>query len=506
MVATDVHEPGLRRGAIGLGDALAGTLANMAPVEGIFIVLVIVAAAMGTLTPWAFVLGAVGILLTGWNFSQLARRVPSAGSYVGFAYHGAGAIKRSWAAPAGAFTFYLSLIAGPVTIAAVVVFLGSWLQTAASLANAWWLVIALAVLLLTSPIPLRGIVASSRTAILLFCTEAGGLLLISLIILARSGGAITAPLHAHGGHPGGFGGLVGITFAVAVSGFVGWENSAGLAEEIRQPRKVIPVAILGSISVVAVIYLIATWAATAGYIHWMGVKAGAARLGDVTNAAPFLELADHYAHWFHWGIVAIGVISATACYLAALTACSRWTFASARAGLLPRQLARVSRTHVPANVVWLWIGLIAVLCVVPYFLLHGNAVLVAGYEAGIGTVPLLFIYVLVSALTPIYVWRHDRANFSILSHVVPGFAGVAVVGYGVYEFVLPNQPSPANTFWIYILAIFVLAAAAAAVAVRLRGPAVSRLGQVAQDEPEAPAPSPLPSPFSDMSATETGQA
>ena len=77
MVATDVHEPGLRRGAIGLGDALAGTLANMAPVEGIFIVLVIVAAAMGTLTPWAFVLGAVGILLTGWNFSQLARRVPA---------------------------------------------------------------------------------------------------------------------------------------------------------------------------------------------------------------------------------------------------------------------------------------------------------------------------------------------------------------------------------------------------------------------------------------------
>ena len=176
--------------------------------------------------------------------------------------------------------------------------------------------------------------------------EAGGLLLISLIILARSGGAITAPLHAHGGHPGGFGGLVGITFAVAVSGFIGWENSAGLAEEIRQPRKVIPVAILGSISVVAVIYLIATWAATAGYIHWMGVKAGAARLGDVTNAAPFLELADHYAHWFHWGIVAIGVISATACYLAALTACSRWTFASARAGLLPR---RSPACHAPMS-------------------------------------------------------------------------------------------------------------------------------------------------------------
>ena len=226
-------------------------------------------------------LAAVGILLTGRNVAEMARRIPSAGSYVGFIYHGAGAIRPRWSAPAGAFTFYLMMLAGPVTVAAVVVFLGSWLQTAASLANVWWVVIALAVLLVSLPVILRGVVASVRTAILLFCLEAGGLLLISVIILARSGGAITAPLHAHGGTPGGFGGLVGITFAVAVSGYIGWENSAGLAEEIRNPRKVIPIAILGSITVVAVIYLIATWAATSGYVHWMGAKAG--RPGSATS-------------------------------------------------------------------------------------------------------------------------------------------------------------------------------------------------------------------------------
>jgi hypothetical protein len=48
----------------------------------------------------------------------------------------------------------------------------------------------------------------------------------------------------------------------------------------------------------------------------------------------------------------------------------------------------------------------------------------------------------------------------------------------VYEFVLPDQPSPANTFWAYILALVLLAAIAAAVATRLRGPALARLGQV----------------------------
>ena len=489
MTVVQERDTGLRHGAIGMADALASTLSNMAPVEGIFIVLVIVASTMGSLTPWAFMLGAIGIALTGWNVAQLARRIPSAGSYVGFAYHGAGAIHPKLAKPAAAFTFYLSLASGPITIAAVVVFLGSWLQTAASLPNVWWLVIALAVIAVTSPIILRGIVASAKTALFFFLVEAGGLLLISLIILARSGGAVSAPLHSHGGTPGGWRGLAGITFATAVSGFVGWENSASLAEEIRNPRKVIPVAILGSIAVVAALYLVSTWAAVAGYVHWKGAAAGTARLGDLTNAAPFVELAGHYAPWMHWVVIAIGVISPAACYLAAVTACSRWTFASARGGLLPKPLARVSaRTGVPAAAVMLWVTVIAALCVIPYFLLHGNAVTIAAYEAGIGTVPLLMVYILASAITPIYIWRHDRGTFKITAHLLPGLAGVAVVGYGVYEFVLPSQPPPANTFWAYILALVVLAAIAATAAVRLRGPAIARLGQVytGHETPAAP--------------------
>src|SRR6516165_3055099 len=63
MTAVQERDTGLRHGAIGMADALASTLSNMAPVEGIFIVLVIVAGAMGTLTPWAFMLGAIGMLM-----------------------------------------------------------------------------------------------------------------------------------------------------------------------------------------------------------------------------------------------------------------------------------------------------------------------------------------------------------------------------------------------------------------------------------------------------------
>jgi len=117
----------------------------------------------------------------------------------------------------------------------------------------------------------------------------GGLLLISVVILARSGHSFTAPLHATGG-AGGFSGLLGITFATAVSGFVGWANSAGLAEEIRNPRRVIPIAVLSSIAVVAALYLVSTWSAVSGYAHWLGPVKGMARLGNLTNAAPASSL------------------------------------------------------------------------------------------------------------------------------------------------------------------------------------------------------------------------
>jgi amino acid transporter len=473
----------LRRGAIGLPGALASTLSNMAPVEGIFIVLVLVAAGMGTLTPWAFMVGALGILLTAWNVGQMGKRVPSAGSFVGFAFHGAGAVRRSWARPGAAFTFYLSLISAPITLGAVVVFLGSWLQASLGLSNAWWLVISLAAVLATSAFVLPGAVASARTAFVLFAAEAGGLALICVVVLARSGDALSAPLHATGGTPGGWSGLLGITFATTVSGFVGWENSLGMAEEIRRPKRVIPIAMLASISVIALLYLLASWAAAAGYIHWMGADEGSARLGDVTNAAPFVELADHYAPWFTWGVIAIGTISPAACYVAAMTTCTRWTYASARGGLLPAPLARLStRTRVPAAAFWLWTAAVTACVVVPYFLLHGNAVEIAAYEAGIGTVPLLLVYLGISVLTPFLVRRRDRAAFRVVSHVLPPLGALLVLGYGIVEFVLPDQPPPANTFWVWILAIIVLAAVASAVAVRRGGARLDALGHLPEDE------------------------
>ena len=475
---------------LGLRDALAGTLSNIAPVEGIFIVTTLVATSMGTLTPWAFLVAAVGILVTGSNLAQFAARIPSAGGYLGFIARTAGIYGERTGVFAGAAVFLICLLAGPITLAAVLIFLGTWTAGILGLGGSWWLVIAIAAGLLSLPVLLRGVTTSARTSFLLFSLEAGGLLLFSAVVLFAARHSIGAPLHPAGG-AGGWKGFTGITFALAVSGFVGWENSASLAEEVRNPRRVVPIATLTGIAVVAVLYLCATWAAVAGYAHWQGALPGMASLGNPGNATPFLDLADHYLPWFRWGVAAIGTISAAACLVAGFTATSRIAYASARAGLLPRYFATLNRHSVPGRTAVAYVAITLAAVVGPYLLGAHDPTSLSAYEAGIGTVPLIGVYLLVSVALPVYVLRRDRASFNPLVHLVPSVVGVLVIGFGIYGSLDPSQPAPGNTFWIYVVAMTAVAVLGAAVITRRnpRGMVALGVSDTPDDEDEPDAPS-----------------
>src|SRR5579872_4599721 len=86
-----VEQARLARGALSLFDTLSSTLANLAPVEGIFLSLTLVVAAMGSQAPWAFLVAGVAILATGNTMSEFSRSIPSAGSFVTFIGRGFGA-------------------------------------------------------------------------------------------------------------------------------------------------------------------------------------------------------------------------------------------------------------------------------------------------------------------------------------------------------------------------------------------------------------------------------
>ncbi len=168
-------------------------------------------------------------------------------------------------------------------------------------------------------------------------------------------------------------------------------------------------------------------------------------------------------------IALVGFTSSFGCFIAAANSQTRITFNGARAGLLPPPVAAVSRTKVPWASVAIYTGLLVILVVVPYFALHGNAVAIFSDEAGIGTVPILIVYLLANISLPFYVLATNRSAFRPVRHALVPLIGTAVLVYGVYEFVQPSQPPPTNVFWAWILGIVLVAAVATAI-VYLRRP------------------------------------
>jgi amino acid transporter len=332
---------------------------------------------------------------------------------------------------------------------------------------------------ITTPLLLRGVVISTIVSFVLFCSEALGLLVLSVGVFILASGHLGDPLRDVGGSPGGFSGLAGITFALAVSGYIGWENSGPLAEEANNPRRAIPITIFASILIIAAIYFVSSWAAVAGYADWKGGAKGINFLGSFNEAAPFLDLAKHFMPWFAWFIGLIGFTSSQACYLAAANSQTRIVFNGGREGLLPSFVASVTRrTVVPWVAVVIYVGITTLVVLIGYVALGGNAVNAFSDEAGIGTVPILLVYLLANVALFVYTRAERPGEFSIWRHAVVPFIGLLVLAYGIYQFAQPNQPAPANVYWIYILGLIVLAVGATALVVNRNPSAVGRLGSV----------------------------
>ena len=121
---------------------------------------------------------------------------------------------------------------------AVVVFLGSWVNSLLPALN--WMLVSVVAVVVTTPLLLRGVVVSTVWAFILFTIEAVGLIVLSIVLLALAGGHIGDPFTNLGGSASGLSGLA-LAFPIAISGFVGWENSGALAEETKNPRRDIQV-------------------------------------------------------------------------------------------------------------------------------------------------------------------------------------------------------------------------------------------------------------------------
>ncbi|MCU1678862.1 MAG: family permease, partial [Frankiales bacterium] len=233
----------LQAGAVGLPGVLMQGVATIAPAFAILASFVFTVSLAGIVTPLVYLLAGLVLLLMAITSSQLAKALPSAAGWYTW-------IARTLSPQAGFFAGWVFSIWLPPVAALASGFLAKTvlepeIEAQYGVTIPWWLwVVAIVgfVIFLTY----RGIAISQRMLLI-----TGVLEIVIMVALALWGLADPGPggFSAEPLNPSHFGDapdpFLGVVFSIFA--FSGWEATAPLAEESKNPRRYIVLGMIGSV-------------------------------------------------------------------------------------------------------------------------------------------------------------------------------------------------------------------------------------------------------------------
>jgi APA family basic amino acid/polyamine antiporter len=218
----------------------------------------------------SFILAAVASVFTGLSYAELSSMYPKAAAEYSF-------IKNAFKNNFVAFIVgWLTLFAAIISASTIALGFAGYFT---SLFGAPILVAAVLVIVSLSFVNFFGIKESSSMNIIFTIIEASGLALIVWIGFGLFGNMRINYFEA----PNGFSGIFS-AFTLVFFAYIGFQNIANVAEEIKQPRKVLPRAIILSISITAIIYILVSMSAIR-VLDWQELGSSIAPLADVVKKA-----------------------------------------------------------------------------------------------------------------------------------------------------------------------------------------------------------------------------
>jgi amino acid transporter len=335
---------------LGLVDVVAQSVGFMGPVfSAAFIIPLIVgvnfaARGAGTSAPLAVLIAGVGVFALGWIVAQYAKRIHAAGALYDYVSNGLG----STIGTASGYLYYAGTI---ILTTGLGVLIGGYVHDnlmpgVFSVEGglfpiwAWDLIFAFGLFVVLY----FGVQISTRVQLTLALVSVAVVLTYFLSVIVRLGsdndfGKAFDPNPS----PDGFSGIMfGVLYGVLI--FVGFETAANLAEETAEPKKSIPRAVLLSVVVVSVFYIIAAYVEVAGFGFDMAVITDPAVAGAPLFAlgAPGGEFGSDFILKLLLVVVFLDML---AVYVGAAVASTRGVFAMARDRRLPKMMATVSEKY-----------------------------------------------------------------------------------------------------------------------------------------------------------------
>jgi len=444
---------------LGAFDAIAVSVAGMAPTLSMSLNPQQPEMHVGRAVPLIFALAAMVVMLVGWCFARLARSHPNAGSAYGYA---AAALGPRW----GLITGWALL--GTYLAFSVVGVTGCGLFGAnlAERLHITWIpsgftltITAIALTGLLSLFPARS------TALILILVEGTSILvmiMLASVILWKVGHGAGPAEHVRFRElfipPSGtsFSGMA-LALSFAILSFGGFEQAATLGEEVRKSRSIIPRVLMSTVLFIGLLYILITSAEIVGY--------GSSRLDISRFLSSTSLLADlsssFFGAWVGNLLDVLAIVSAFGCALAPILAASRILFAlfrDIRPNSMVGSISQASDT--PRYATALLIALVLGIFLLMSWICHATVEETFFWSSTFSALTLLFVY-LVVVISASRSLARSHAKFRRLKQLIPVLAAVGMTytlwiclvapAKGAYR-VIPW----ASLFWVIIPALAVL--------------------------------------------------
>jgi amino acid transporter len=472
----------LRRGHLSLSDVIAQSVSVIAPAMSGGFLTYLAATKAGGATPLAYVLAAIGALFLGRVVSEFSKSMSSAGSlytYVANGWNNTAGFVLGWV-----YTIALTIL-GAAVLAGFGFFMSSFIQavTKSDTFIPWWIFFLLS-LVFVAVMSLFNIRISTRAQLVLAGLSVA-VMVVAAIIAIKDGGPNKKSLDLAAFWPSSAGvpwSGIGLGFAFGILSFTGFEAGAVLAEETSEPKRNIPKAIVGSVLVSAVFYVLVTYATSIGF----GVKEAAAAWPTSASGLSFvMKPGSAIAN-----LVLLAVaVSSLICGLGISTVTSRFLYAMGREKVLPAALGKTNaKWKTPWNAIFVYIilsvvlifGLLAITSKETQIALGGGMMadgsapnvpgsvrggLFAFAEWATLAVPMVMFCYLLLGISAVMKGSREKLNSLRASGILAAVVGlIAVVGGLYYSFVgsFPDAVNPEKLVvpyawkvipWVFLLVV-----------------------------------------------------
>ena len=337
-MAAPVHGADLGKGNLRLADVIAQAVGFIGPTfAAAFFIPTIAGASFtgkgaGIATPISILLAAVGMIGVGWIVSRFAKRIHAAGSlydYVTEAFGKQAGFVAGWIYYGGMLT---------LTLGIGLAFGGflSFTLSSNGHGDIGWYWLAIGFWIVAFVMSVLGVQISTRAQLALALVSMVVVFGFSVYVIAKGGTHGNSIEAFNPGSSTATGIFYGILYAVIM--FIGFETAANLAEETADPGRNVPRAVLYSVGVSTVFYVVVAYATLAAFGFDLGEMLKPENFPPIYAAAANPELGSAtFGELVQWLVV----IDIAAVALGTATGTSRGIFALARDGRLPRVLAYV---------------------------------------------------------------------------------------------------------------------------------------------------------------------